>query len=94
MAYGIMLKDRNSFHLNLLASFISVVGLYPPGNRVLLSDDRQATVTVTGHKIDRPTVRVTHAADGNELPGKLQQSIDLGAAAYRHLAVRELLQTT
>lgn len=90
-AYGIMLRDRDCFHPNLLASFISFVGLYPPGNQVVLSDGRKAMVTGPGGQIDKPLVRITHNRDGKPVEEADQYQIDLGADYARSLAVKQLV---
>ncbi len=64
MAYSIMLTDRGGFHPALLASFISTIGLYPPGNQVKISDGSEGFVTAVGDTIDRPHVRITSDQDG------------------------------
>ena len=89
-AFGIMLDDIAAFQPSLLASFINVVGIYPPGNTVVLSDGSRGTVASVGPLIDRPTIEITHDSLGREVsPGDSLQ-IDLSAEHYRHLSVVEL----
>lgn len=91
MAYGVMLRDRESFHPNLLASFMSVVGLYPPGNAVQLSDGSRAIVTAAGSQIDKPRVKITHSRQGTPVSESDRRTVDLGAASSRRLSVQRLI---
>ncbi|MCB2216920.1 MAG: HD domain-containing protein [Desulfobulbaceae bacterium] len=91
MAYSIMLRDKGGFHPAMLASFISAIGLYPPGTMVRLSDGRKGLVTATGPSIDRPRVRITNAPDGAEIPPTDQYQLNLQAGEHRSLSVSELL---
>ncbi len=91
MAYSIMLKDKGGFHPPLLASFISVIGIYPPGNKVRISNGAMGTVIGVGKTLDRPSVKITHNEDGDELPQEDQYLIDLDAVRFRDLQVDELL---
>jgi putative nucleotidyltransferase with HDIG domain len=91
MAYSIMLKDRNSFNPSMLAAFISALGLYPPGTIVKLSDGRKGMVMSVGPKIDRPQVKVTHDAMGNELPAEEKTQVNLSSGEYRFLLVDHLV---
>ncbi len=89
-AFSIMLEDRVAFQPSLLASFIGIVGIYPPGNAVVLSDGRSGIVTAAGPLIDRPIIEITHDASGREiLSGKLEL-IDLSEDRHHGLAVAEL----
>lgn len=91
MAYSIMLKDKGGFHPQLLASFISAIGIFPPGNRVSLSDRTKGTVIAVGHALDRPTVKITNNADDEKLPVEDQYLVDLGTAKHRDIHVADLL---
>ncbi len=91
MAYSIMLKDKGGFHPPLLASFISAIGIYPPGNKVKISNGTTGTVISVGKTVDRPSVKITHNEDGDELPKEDHYLIDLSAVRFRDLHVDELL---
>ena len=91
LAYCIMLKDKNCFHPNLLASFIATVGIYPPGNTVRLSDRRQGVVVETGARIDRPKVKISSDKNGEEIPPAEQYLVDLGAGYAQDLSITELI---
>lgn len=93
MAYGIMLTDRGGFHPALLASFISAIGLYPPGNQVKISNGVEGIVTTVGETIDRPQVRITRDQDGNNLPQDDQYILNLSAPKNRAYYVEELMLT-
>jgi HD-GYP domain-containing protein (c-di-GMP phosphodiesterase class II) len=89
-AFSIMLKDKAAFQPSLLASFIHVVGVYPPGNTVVLSDGRCGIVAAVGSSIDRPVIEITHDGSGKELRSDEPFKIDLSEERYRSLAVVEL----
>jgi len=76
-AFEIMVGDKGAFDPPLLRAFIRAVGLYPPGNRVRLSDGRQGIVVASGLRLDAPRVRVTHDAAGRHVPDTEQPTIDL-----------------
>lgn len=94
IAYSIMLKDKGAFHPGLLATFIAALGIYPPGNRVRLSDGSEGVVTKVGKKIDRPEIQVTHSSSGIELSAEDQYPTDLGNKENQHLKVDELILPT
>ena len=78
-AFSVMIADKGAFHPGLLSAFVSIIGIYPPGTYVELSDGRTGMVTVPGKIIDRPQVRITRLYDGNRLKKEDQYDIDLGA---------------
>jgi putative nucleotidyltransferase with HDIG domain len=90
-AYGIMLADRGAFHPGLLATFIAVVGLYPPGTYVRLSDRRLGLVTEASDQLDRPKVKIITSAYGEPLYIKEQYEIALSDRKYQELSVEKLL---
>lgn len=90
-AFTIMLQDKGSFHPGLLASFINIVGLYPPGTTVTLSDRRVASVTRTGSEIDRPVVRVIRESPTAEmLSGDALYAVDLSHPEHQHVSITKL----
>ncbi len=91
MSYSIMLKDKGGFDPALLASFISALGLYPPGNIVRMSDGTKGTVVEVGSKIDRPTVRITHDQEGLQTSTTDKYLINLAAGEHNNLFIEELL---
>ncbi len=94
MAFSIMLMDQGGFHPGLLSSFIGAMGLYPPGNTVLLSDGFMGIVVATGQKIDRPKVQVTHGKTGIEMVTDDQYLVDLALSEYNDIFIKDLLLTT
>jgi HD-GYP domain-containing protein (c-di-GMP phosphodiesterase class II) len=90
-AFSIMLQDVSAFQHSLLASFISIIGIYPPGNAVLLSDGSRGTVASVGSLIDRPKIEISHDASGQELSSADPLMIDLALEKNRHLSVAELI---
>jgi putative nucleotidyltransferase with HDIG domain len=90
-AYQLMLKDRGAFNPTLLKSFVSALGLYPPGNHVRLSDGSCGTVVASGPEIDKPQVRISHDAAGRFLAESDRLVIDLSAPEQPDLSVAELV---
>ena len=90
-AYEIMLGDAGTYHPHVLAQFIGVMGLYPPGSQVLLSDYSQGVVVAKGPTLDRPAVRLTSDAHGLPIPRDHQHLVDLQARA--DLEIVELVAT-
>ncbi len=78
-AYEIMLKDRGSYSPHAMHALIQAVGLYPPGQKIVLNDGTAGTVMAAGSDIERPVVRVTHGDDGGALPADLIHNVDLEA---------------
>lgn len=78
-AYEIMLKDEGGFSPGYLATLIRVLGLYPTGSEVALSDGSRAVVVARGAELDQPRVRVTHDPEGNPIPQSGQPAIQLEA---------------
>ena len=90
-AFSIMTTNTGAFHPNLLSAFISLVGIYPPGTYVELSDGRVGMVINTGKMIDRPQVKITQLYTGTRLAKENQYMVDLGEVANSGLQVRRLL---
>ncbi len=76
-AYEIMLADAGSFDPHMLAALVRVLGLFPPGSEVMLSDFRRAVVVAAGAEPRQPLVRVTHDAAGLPLTRSLQPALRL-----------------
>ncbi len=91
MAYSIMLTDKGGFHPSLLASFINAIGIYPPGNKVRISDGTSGIVISTGQKVERPEVNITHDQNGSVITAEDQYVLKLSAEKNRHLHVEEIL---
>jgi putative nucleotidyltransferase with HDIG domain len=91
MAFSIMLTDRGAFHPSLLASFINTIGLYPPGNRVRISNGTKGVITAVGETIDKPVVRITSDPTGQEIPKDDQYLLELSARKNHALKIEELL---
>ena len=90
-AYGVMLADEGAFHPGLLATFISLVGIYPPGTYVQLNDRRIGMVAGPGKKLDRPVVQITVSRDGSPLPDYDQYAFDLSNPKHQATFIDKLL---
>lgn len=91
-AFAIMLRDKGAYHPALLSSFIKIVGLYPPGTIVQLSDNSTAMVIKAGKAVDKPKVRIIK----NSVAHDMEESgdnheVDLYAQDTPHLKVKKLL---
>ena len=76
-AYEIMLADKGAFQPRMLGALIRVLGLYPPGSEVKLSDNTRAVVVNSGQDAEHPVVRVTHDRQGRPIPRSDQPAVDL-----------------
>ncbi len=90
-AFHIMLKDSGAFHPALLASFIKLVGLYPSGTQVKLSDGRYGIVSSQTDILDRPKIRISIDPKGRLLARKNQYEIDLATHDLRNVEVERLV---
>lgn len=90
-AYTIMLADKGAFHPGLMAAFISMVGLYPPGTYVKLSDKRVGMVTEVSEYIDRPKVIVISSKIGESLGEDDQYLLNLSDKQQQAVSVDQLL---
>lgn len=90
-AYTIMLADKGAFHPGLMAAFIAMVGLYPPGTYVRLSDRRVGMVIEVGEHIDRPKVLITRSKIGEDLAENDRYTVDLTEGKQQGLQVDRLL---
>ncbi len=90
-AFSVMIGDKGAFHPGLLSSFISLIGIYPPGTYVKLSDGRVGMVSGVGNIIDRPKVKITHLQDGSRLEEADCYEVDLGIIDRNSLQVSRLL---
>ncbi|MFN2355107.1 MAG: HD-GYP domain-containing protein [Desulfopila sp.] len=91
MAYSIMLADRGAFHPALLASFIDIIGLYPPGTLVQMTSGARGIVHAVGKKIDQPEIRILRGEHGEETPPESQEILDLSTSENRHQHIEEIL---
>jgi len=89
-AFEIMLSDQGWFCPAALNSFCCAVGMYPAGSLVRLTSGHQAQVMAPAEIFDRPTVKLTHDAGGQDLPEKAQVEVNLSTHSSR-VGVRELL---
>ncbi len=87
-AFSVMIADKGAFHPNLLSAFISLIGIYPPGTYVELSDGRIGMVTGAGKIIDRPQLRITCLRDGTHLKKEDQYDVDLGTTNRTSLSLK------
>ncbi len=76
-AFEIMISDKNSFQPLMLSALVRVMGLYPPGSEVRLSDQRLAVVVSKGVEPEKPLVRVTHGSRGEPIARADQPAIEL-----------------
>lgn len=90
-AYSVMLADKNGFHPGLLASFIRMVGLFPPGTFVRLSDRRVGLVSETGDSIDRPVLLIKKSQTGTPLTENDQYELNLSDPRQNSVRVDKLL---
>lgn len=90
-AYTIMLADKGGFHPGLMAAFITMVGLYPPGTYVRLSDRRVGMVTEVGEHIDRPKLLIVRSMIGEELDENDRYIVDLSENQQQEQRVERLL---
>lgn len=90
-AYSIMLADKGGFHPALLAAFIQIVGLYPPGTYVQLVDGRIGMVMDETGKIDRPKIIITTTQVGQPLYDNDQYLLDLNDPKQNSVSVANLL---
>ena len=87
-AYAIMMHDKGAFHPALLASFIHIVGLYPPGTFVTLSDNRTATVIRAGTELDRPAVRILRDKQNDDTSDqKSGYIVDLSHPEHQNIVI-------
>ncbi len=90
-AFHIMIKDSGAFHPALLASFIKLVGLYPSGTQIKLSDGRYGIVSSQTDILDRPKIRISIDSKGRLLSRKNQYEIDLATHDLRNVEVERLV---
>ncbi len=90
-AYGIMLNDKGAFDPNLMNAFISTLGIYPPGNKVQLSNGSHGLVVAVGTSIEKPFVKITSDETGQPVEESQQQLINLAEESSANLEVIELL---
>jgi HD-GYP domain-containing protein (c-di-GMP phosphodiesterase class II) len=89
-AYEIMLQDAAAFDPGAFSAFVRAIGLYPPGSSVLLDTGERAVVVQAGRDISRPTVQLTHGADGRPLAESDRRIMDLDAAEHRAIDLEEI----
>ncbi|MCP4572264.1 MAG: HD domain-containing protein [bacterium] len=76
-AYEIMLKDRDAYSPAAMHALVKAVGLYPPGQKVVLSDGTAGIIMAAGDDIERPRVKITHDEDGALLGQDAMLAVDL-----------------
>ncbi|MFH2001411.1 MAG: HD domain-containing phosphohydrolase [Planctomycetota bacterium] len=90
-AYETMLLDEGAFDPAALTCFISAMGLYPPGSRVLLSSGEQGTVITAGSDFEKPHVQITHDPRGIAYSIENMRNVDLSGDAEPGLEVTSLV---
>ena len=91
IAYSIMLNDKGAFHPGILAAFISMVTLYPPGTYIRLSDGRVGMVVEVTEEIDRPNLLITGGEGGVPLESDDQYYLNLMDKKNHRVTVTKLL---
>jgi HD-GYP domain-containing protein (c-di-GMP phosphodiesterase class II) len=77
---------KGAWDPRMTRSLLSLVGLFPVGSYVMLSDDRMAKVVRAGGiDFGRPQITITHNADG--IPQKSDSVIDLAAPEFDKLSI-------
>ncbi|QYJ80075.1 HD-GYP domain-containing protein [Shewanella acanthi] len=90
IALGYLFKNRASKHSEaLIAVLVKILGIYPPGTIVLLSDDSVAKVIMTTKEVSQPQVWACKA-DGSE--ASLRFLIDEGVTVQKTLRFDELTE--
>ena len=83
----IFAQARNKFDASMLNAFIRMMGVYPPGSVVQLTDDRYASVvSVNSSRPLKPRVLVA------DLEVPLAQSLLVNLDAHQNLGIRRSLQ--
>ena len=90
-AYEIMLSERGSYDPGALRAFVAALGLYPPGSQVRLSTGERALVVAAGDDLERPRVRLTHTASGEEIAAAERPVLDLSSPQAAPITVAHLL---
>ena len=90
-AYEIMLSQPGIFDPTLFTAFVQTMGFYPPGNQVLLSDGRLATVIENGPDLEKPIVQITHDLAGEHLAAEDCPVVNLNGDSPGELAVDKLV---
>jgi HD-GYP domain-containing protein (c-di-GMP phosphodiesterase class II) len=86
-AFEMMLADTGCFHAGAMSALVRSVGLYPPGNRVLLSTGERALVIAAGDALDRPCVSITHDATGRLQAAATQERRNLAQLDEREISI-------
>ena len=89
--YEIMVSDKGAFDPAAFGVFVRAVGLYPPGSNIILSDGSKGIVTAAGNDPEKPLVLLTSDSEGNKIPEKDQDVLDLGSENEAMLEVEELV---
>lgn len=91
IAYSIMMSDKGAFHPGILAAFISMVTLYPPGTYVRLNDRRIGMVVEVTEAIDRPNLLITAGKGGVPLDDDSQYYLNLNERKNAEVRAEKLL---
>jgi hypothetical protein len=78
-AFSIMIGDSGAFDPPLFKIFVSILGIYPPGNCVRLSDGSEGIVIAAGTSIDKPLVRITRDRVGKPLEEDPERILNMAA---------------
>lgn len=89
-AYRLLLGEHQRFHPGMLRAFIKAIGLYPPGSRITLASGEKALVVRPSAALDRPVIRISHDAHGEEVAACDAHDIDLSLSEHRPVVIQEL----
>ncbi len=83
-------NDGMQFDQHLVRRFVQLMGIYPPGTLVALSDERLAIViAIHAPSPERPRVRVVFETDG--APAAAREEIDLWDETAAHLTIASVI---
>ncbi|MGL4748126.1 MAG: HD-GYP domain-containing protein, partial [Shewanella sp.] len=90
VALGYLFKNRASKHSeSLISVLVKILGIYPPGTLVKLSDDNVAKVIMTTKEVSQPQVWACKE-DGSE--ASLRFLNDEGVTVQKSLRVEDLTE--
>jgi HD-GYP domain-containing protein (c-di-GMP phosphodiesterase class II) len=87
-AYAVMFRSEKDFDPAWLRRFVSTLGLFPTGTRVLLDDGADALVVGQGTCPERPIVRLLTGPGGSDLPAGAPDELTIGMP--QHGTVRRI----
>lgn len=88
-AYAVMFRSAKDFDPAWLRRFVTTLGLFPTGTRVLLDDGADALVVGQGTGAEQPIVRLLTGPGGSDLPAGSPDELTIGVpcrGAVRRIA--------